>query len=107
MNPHPVTDHAVVRYFERVHSIDFGSQFPDAKHDGERLKALCRYLDIQPSDARDLVCPPRLHAGVSLGATLIRAARHRMICSGGRVVTVVIPTPKMKRRRRPALEIAA
>jgi len=104
---HPVTDHAVVRYFERVHGIDFDSQFPDATHDGQRLAAICSYLDIQPSDARDMVCPPRLHAGVSLGATLIRAARHRMICAGGRVVTVVIPTPKMKRRRRPSLEIAA
>ena len=106
MTSHPVTDHAVVRFFERVHEVDFDLLFPDARHDGERLKALCRYLDIQPSDARDLVCPPRLHAGVSLGATLIRAARHRMICSGGRVVTVVIPEPK-KRRRRPAMEIAA
>ena len=107
MTSHPVTDHAVIRFFERVHAVDFEALFPDARHDGQRLTAICRYLDIEPSDARDMVCPPRLHAGVSLGATLIRAARHRMICSGGRVVTVVIPTPKMKRRRRPSLEIAA
>lgn len=107
MIPHPVTDHAVIRYYERVHGFDFEALFPDARHDGERLKALCGYLDISPSDARDLVCPPRLHAGVHLGATLIRAARHRMICAGGRVVTVVIPVPKQKRRRRPGLEIAA
>ncbi|MEO9789266.1 MAG: hypothetical protein ABJF67_16880 [Aurantimonas coralicida] len=107
MIPHPVTDHAVVRYFERVHQVDFEALFPDARHDGQRMTAICRYLDIQPSEARDLVCPPRLHAGIYLGATLIRAARHRMICAGGRVVTVVIPTPKPRHRRRPTMEIAA
>lgn len=106
--PHPVTDHAVVRYFERVHSIDFAAVFPDATHDGERVAQLSSYLDIPVSDLRDLVCPPRIQAGLLLGATLVRSDRYRMVCAGGRVVTVLPPVIKSKRRRRPAcLEFAA
>ncbi|MBC6716897.1 hypothetical protein H9Q09_11830 [Aurantimonas sp. DM33-3] len=107
MTSHPVTDHAVVRYFERVHSIDFDALFPDATHDGQRLAAICRYLDIQPSDARDLVCPPRLHRWIADGACAITVTGYRLVCDERRVVTTLINDRKRRRPRWRDQEIAA
>ncbi|SMC32344.1 hypothetical protein SAMN06297251_10119 [Fulvimarina manganoxydans] len=96
----PVTDHAAVRFFERVHHVDFSALCPGAADDRARLLAVCAALEISVREARDLVCPPRLHRWIRRGASAVTVDGYRLVCDGRTVVTTTVAE---KRRRPPRL----
>lgn len=103
MTPHPVTDHAVARWLERVRGLDLDALCPPGSIDRVRALAGCRILGISLAEARDLVCPPRLHAGLNLGrGGVVRGADRVLRIVGGRIVTVlpVVPPTKAQPRAR-------
>lgn len=93
----PLTDHACVRYFERLHNIDFAALCPGATDDRARLLAVCRVMEISVREARDLVCPPRLHRWIRKGASAVMLDGYRLVCDGKSVVTTTVA----EKRRRP------
>lgn len=97
---HPVSDHAVVRYLERVHGLShLTACHPDAS-DRVRARIGADLLGMRVDDVRDLVCPPRLHAALRLGAGYVRAPDRTLPFREGVVVTCLTPITKPNRTRR-------
>lgn len=85
-----VSDHAVVRWLERVHGLtrDLDHGLPAGASEGRRARYGCSLLGISIDEARATICPPRLHAGIAMGARAIRGDHGlRYPIRGGVVVT--------------------
>lgn len=85
-----VSDHAVVRWLERVHHLtrDLDHGLPAGAPEGRRARYGCSLLGISIDEARATICPPRLHAGIAMGARAIRAdGGLKFPIRGGVVVT--------------------
>ncbi len=70
-----VSDHAVVRWLERVHGLarDLDEALPADASDGRRASYGCALLGITMREARDTICPERLHVGILMGAKAVIA----------------------------------
>ena len=70
-----VSDHAVVRWLERVHGLarDIDEAIPADASDARRARYGCELLGITLREARDTICPERLHAGIAMGAKAVLA----------------------------------
>lgn len=70
-----ISDHAVVQWLERVHGLarDVNAALPADASNGRRASYGCALLGITVREARDTICPERLHAGIMLGAKAVLA----------------------------------
>lgn len=86
-----VTDHAIVRWLQRVQRIGdvLDRAFPAGAPDRVLAEHGCRTLGISLAEAREAICPRRLRAGIAMGAHVVRGADRTLIVRGGRVVTTL------------------
>lgn len=84
-----VSDHAVVRWLDRIKGLgaDISLRFPEGF--GEELRANfgCSILGISIDEAKATILPKRLHEGVMYGARAVLAHDQILICDRGLVLT--------------------
>ncbi|WP_062233606.1 hypothetical protein [Aureimonas sp. N4] len=84
----PVTEHASLRWLERVRHVDFSRC---TAHFGQHdlVQHGCRELGLTPAEAREEIAPERVRDFIERGATAIRYPSWTLVVDGGSIVTVL------------------
>ena len=104
----PVTNHAIVRWLERVEGRDLVSaraayedMFGHAPNDGDLIAFLARYGAGDMAAIRTRILTPMVRAAIALGARTVKAKGVYPIIEDGRIVTVYETRDATPNRVRP------
>ena len=104
----PVTNHAIVRWLERIEGRDlspareaYRAMFGHDPKDGDLVGFLSRYGVEDPAAIRARILTPMVRAAIALGAGSIKTKGHYLIIEDGRIVTIYETRDATPNRVRP------
>jgi len=96
-----VSNHAALRYLERVRGVDLGHGFSKLSREEERLLLwkICGDLKTTPPKVKEIILTPDVAAAMVAGATKFVSPGFVIVFRDGTVSTVL--EPQMRKKRLP------